>query len=40
MVNAAHKMPDGTDDGVVEQYDITLDKRALDAYGQMYQSSI
>ena len=32
-------MPDGTDDGVVEQYDITLDKRALDAYGQMYQAA-
>lgn len=39
LVNADHKMPDGTDDGVVEQYDITLDKRALDAYGQMYQAA-
>ena len=39
LVNADHKMPDGTDDGVVEQYDIMLDKRALDAYGQMYQAA-
>lgn len=39
LVNEEHKMPDSTDDGVVEQYGITLDSRALEAYGQMYQAA-
>ena len=33
-------MPEGTDSGVVEQYGIMLDSRALEAYGKLYQAAV
>lgn len=36
LVNAEHKMPTGTDSRLIEQFGITLDERAMNAYGQMY----
>ena len=40
LVNAEHQMPEGTDSGVVEQYGIMLDSRALEAYGKLYQAAV